>query len=363
MTAVIHLAQQLVRLDTAGHGEEAAVQLLQRRLEAQGVQCDRHLLAPGRASLVCRLPGRDSLAPALCFTGHLDTVPVGNVAWREHPHGGRVEGDRLWGRGSADMKGGVAAMVVALEALAATDLRAPVVLALCAAEETGALGAAQIAPHLGNVGAIVVGEPTGNRVAVAHKGVAWIRLRAAGVAAHASTPHLGVNAIEMMTRALVKIGDLVLTVAPRPHLDAPTINIGTISGGVAPNVVPDHCEALVDVRLVPGFAPDAALTEIQRAVGEFAQVTIQRALKAVETSPDDPWMRRVLTLVGGEPCGVAYFTDASELTATVGDVPVAIIGPGDAALAHQVDEWCSAAAIERATAVYEQIAREWTGGS
>ncbi len=306
MNDAVLLAQQLVRLDTSGHGEGAAADLVAQRLEGRGVECARHQLAPGRDSLVCRLRGRDAQAPALCLTGHLDTVAVGSVPWTHDPHGGRLDRDTLWGRGSA--------------------------------------------------------EPTSNRVAVAHKGAAWIRLRASGVAAHASTPHLGINAIEVMAHALARLDSLEFRFPPHPDLGGPTVNIGTIAGGSAPNVVPDRCDTLLDVRLVPGFGPDEALAEIQRAVGPLAEVTIDRALAPVGTSPEDPWLRRVLARVGGEPCGVLYFTIASELAPAAGGVPVAVVGPGDPALAHQVDERCSIAAIERAAELYEQIALDWTIG-
>ncbi len=356
MNGAVALARDLVRLDTVRGGESAAARLVAERLAVTGIASELHELAPGRESLIARLPGRDLDAPALCFTGHLDTVGLGSGSWARDPLGGQVDGDRLWGRGSSDMKSGVAAMVVAVEALAFRPLARPLILALCASEESGAQGAAQLAGHLGSVGAIVVGEPTAGRVAVAHKGVAWVRLQSHGKAAHGSTPHLGSNAITAMAGAVQRLTDLRLHADSHPHLSAPTLNVGSIHGGEAPNVVPDRCEAAVDVRLVPGFQPDDAVAAISGAVGALADVSIELALPAVHSSPHDPWLQTVLRHAGGDPFGVNYFTDASVLAPALGHPPVAVVGPGEPDLAHQVDEWCSVAAITRAAELYERLA-------
>lgn len=359
MNPAAALARDLVRIDTAGENEGVAVELLARRLATKSIEGDRYKLAPGRECLVVRLPGTDGSASPLCFTGHLDTVGFGTLPWRHDPLSGHVDGDRLWGRGSGDMKVGVAAMVVAMEALAAQPRWRGIMLVLCAAEETGALGAAQIADRLGPLGAIVVGESTSNRVAVAHKGVTWVRLRARGVTAHASTPHVGANASNAMARALDRLALLDIAGEAHPHLGRPTLNVGIISGGAAPNIVADRCDATVDVRLVPGFAVEEAVSAIRHAVGDLVDVTVELALPPVETSPDDPWLATALKRAGGEPTGVAYFTDASVLAPSVSAIPVAIVGPG---LAHQVDEWCSIAAIGRAAELYRLIGEDWATG-
>lgn len=360
MNSAVALARDLVRIDTVRGGEGAAARLVAQRLADTGIDCALHELSPGRDGLIARLPGGDPGAPALCFTGHLDTVGLGTQRWSCDPLGGEIDGGRLWGRGSSDMKGGVAAMVVALEALARLPLCRPIVVVLCASEESGAQGAVHLAEHLGAVGAIVVGEPTSGRVAVAHKGVAWLGLRCRGKAAHASTPHLGSNAISAMARVIERLTDLRLDAQPHPHLGGPTVNVGTVRGGEAPNVVPDQCDATIDVRLVPGFQLDDAVAAIGGAIGDIADVTVELALPAVHTSPEDPWLKTVLHHAGGDPIAVNYFTDASVLAPVCGHPPVAIVGPGDPVLAHQVDEWCSVAAIARAAELYERLAIDWT---
>lgn len=365
---VVELARDLVRLNTVNPpgSESAAARLVANRLEVANLDSEIYELEQGRESLIARLPGSDPGAAALCLSGHLDTVGVGTREWSHDPLGGEIDGDRLWGRGSTDMKGGCAAMIAAFITLAGyPQRRRPVVLALSASEETGAQGAAQLAGHLGDVGALIVGEPTSGRVAVAHKGVAWLHLDAVGRAAHGSLPHLGVNAIVNMAEAVGALRSVDFSGHDHHYLGSPTINVGTIRGGNAPNIVPDHCEALVDVRLVPGLHASQVQAVVQRTLGPQIDVTIDTDLPAVETLPDHEWIQSVLEAAAeieghdAEPIGVRYFTDASILVPALGGVPVAIVGPGEAALAHQVDEWCSVSAVERARILYERACREW----
>jgi len=363
----VELASELVRIDTVNPpGQEArAARLVAEHLAGAGIESTFVELAPGRESLVARLPGTDDAEPALCLSGHLDTVPLGNERWSHDPLGGELDGDRLWGRGSTDMKGACAAMVSAFVALASRPRRRPLVLALCASEETGSQGAALLPDHLGAVGALVIGEPTSGRVAVAHKGVAWLRLRAEGKAAHGSLPHLGENAIVKMAGAIGTLEHIDLSAHEHRYVGAPTVNVGTIAGGAAPNVVPDLCEALVDVRLIPRLDATTVQAAVQATVGEAARVTIDTDLPAVETAPEHAWMQRVIAATADvegratEPIGMRYFSDASVLAPALGNPPVAIVGPGDPALAHQVDEWCSIAGIRRAASLYERLGAEW----
>ena len=195
------LTRQLLHMNTVNPpgDEAAAIGLLGSRLEAAGFATRLVELAPGRPSLIARSPGSDGDAPALGFTGHLDVVPLGEAAWRVDPFAGETAGDRLYGRGSSDMKAGVAAMVVAACRVAgARGRRAGIELVLTAGEEIGCAGARAIVAHpgvLGRVGALVVGEPTGLSPRVGHRGVVWVRLRFRGRTAHASMPQEGDNAV------------------------------------------------------------------------------------------------------------------------------------------------------------------------
>ena len=359
MTAV-DVALELVALDTINPPgrEEAAADLLEARLAAAGLDVSRHEHAPGRTSLVARLSGP---GPALCLTGHLDTVPLGGAPWSVEPFG-EVRDGRLYGRGSTDMKGGVAAIVVAAERVAELG-GGGLELVLCAGEETGCEGARYLASSgaLGSCGAVLVAEPTGGVPHVAHKGVLWARATCEGKIAHGSSPQLGVNAIYPLARAVTALSSLSFDVAPHEVLGSPTLNVGTISGGVGINVVPDRAEAGIDVRTIPGLSGADVLDALRAAAGDEVAIEPIVDLDPVVTSPDDPWVQTVFSVAGSSGGGLAYFTDAAALTPAYGRPPTVIWGPGEAAQAHQTDEWAETAKIEAAADAYTEVARRWCG--
>jgi succinyl-diaminopimelate desuccinylase len=359
MTAV-DLALELVRLDTVNPPgrEEAAASLLGERLRAAGFEVAFHEHAPGRPSVVARLPGD---GPALCMTGHLDTVPLGGAPWSVEAFGELRDG-RLYGRGSSDMKGGVAAIVVAAERVAALGRgTAGLELVLCAAEETGCEGALHLASSgaLGRAGAVLVAEPTGGVPHVAHKGVLWARATTEGKSAHASAPQLGRNAIYPLAAAVAALAELRFDVEPHPVLGEPTLNVGTISGGSGINLVPDRAEAGIDIRTVPGMP--SPLDRLRSLAGPEVTIEPILDLPPVSTDPADPFVRSVADVAGSSGGGLAYFTDAAALTPAYGSPPTVIWGPGEAAQAHQTDEWASADKIEAAAEGFFEVARRWCG--
>jgi succinyl-diaminopimelate desuccinylase len=371
---VVELTRELVRTETINPpGNEArAADLLAARLERAGLEVTAHELGgPERRSLVARWPGRGD-APALCLTGHLDTVPLGGSEWARDPLGGEVDGDRLHGRGASDMKGGVAAIVVAAERVAALGRgRAGLELVLCAGEETGCDGALALARAdgaLGDAGALLVAEPTTNYPCVAHKGVVWLDALAEGRTAHGSMPHLGDNAIHKLARAIVALEDFAFDAEPHSLLGDPTLNVGTVAGGININSVPDRARAGLDVRTVPGLDADAVAAQLRAAAGDEVRIETRLALDPVDTDPDDEWVREVFAVMaplagerGIEPRGLAYFTDACALVPAYGTPPAIVCGPGDADQAHRTDESCSVSALEAAADGFFEIARRWCG--
>jgi succinyl-diaminopimelate desuccinylase len=371
---VVELARELVRAETINPpGNEArAARVLAARLEAAGLEVAWHELGgPERVSLVARLPGRDAGAPALCLTGHLDTVPLGGRPWERDPLGGEIDGDRLHGRGSSDMKAGTAAIVVAAERAAALGRgRAGLEVVLCAGEETGCDGALALTRTdgaLGSVGALVVAEPTTNYPCVAHKGVVWLDAVADGRTAHGSMPHLGENAVVKVARAITRLDGFAFDVPPHPLLGDPTLNIGTVSGGININSVPDRASAGLDVRTVPGLGAEDVVAQLAAAAGDEVRLETRVALDPIDTDPDDVWVRSVFEVMGGvigetpAPRGLAYFTDAAALVPAYGTPPAVICGPGDADQAHRTDESCSVSALEAAAEGFFEVARRWCG--
>ena len=359
-----------MRLDTINPpGQEAeAAELVAGRLEAAGLEVARHELAPGRPTLVARLEGGGDRLP-LCMTGHLDTVPLGMAEWSRDAFAGETDGDRLYGRGTTDMKGGVAAIVVAAERLATLGrAEGGLELVICAGEETGCEGALQVARSdgaLGRAGAVLVAEPTLNYPCVAHKGVVWMTARTSGRSAHGSMPELGDNAVYKLARAVGRLEQFRFDYPPDDLLGDPTLSVGTIEGGVKVNVVPDFACATVDVRTVPGLEHDDVVAALRAEMGDEVVLEAWVALPPVVTDPGEAWVGEVFEqmepLIGErpEPRGLAYFTDASALTPAYGGVPTIVCGPGDPGQAHQTDEHCSLALLEAAAEGFFEIGRRW----
>lgn len=362
----IDLARRLVAIDTCNPpGNEAkAAALIAERLTRRGIAVELVELSPGRQSLIARLPGKTSGAPALCLCGHLDTVPVGPHQWTHDPFAGHDDGLRLWGRGTTDMKGAVAAMVTAFERLSAAQNNHPVVLLLLASEETGCQGAATVVGRLGRIGALVIGEPTNGQVAFGHKGIAWFALKTKGKAAHASLPHLGENAIEKMAAVIARLKALPLDVV-HPVLGSASRSVGTIRGGAATNIIPDACEITIDVRLVPPMSVAWVRSRIEAELRDDADVDVVLDLPPVVSDPDNAWVKSAVATASRlgspvrSPPGMGYFTDASILSSGLGSPPLILLGPGDPDQAHQTDEWCSIPAIEQASLLYEALAAGW----
>lgn len=370
MSDVVELTQALVRLDTINPpgSEREAAELVGARLEAAGLAVRSHELASGRPSLVARLEGGGDRAP-LCMTGHLDTVPLGRAEWSKDPFAAEIEGDLLHGRGTTDMKGGLAAIVVAAERLAGLGRgEGGLELVLCAGEETGCEGALQVARAegaLGRAGAVLVAEPTSNYPCVAHKGVVWMTARTSGRSAHGSMPELGDNAVYKLARAVARLERFRFDHPTDDLLGDPTLSVGTIEGGVKVNVVPDFACATIDVRTVPGLSDKAVLAALRDELGDEVELERWVALPPVVTDPADPWVSEVFDVMEPvlgerpEPRGLAYFTDASALTPAYGGPPTIVCGPGDPGQAHQTDEHCSLNLLESAADSFFEIARRW----
>ena len=370
MPTSIELTQDLVRFNTINPpgAERACAEHLAGLLTAAGFAVELVPFGEGRAQILARLGGAPDQLP-LGFTGHIDTVPLGAQPWSVDPFAADIVGDKLYGRGSSDMKSGVAAFVTACIALADRFANTPgVLLVITAGEETGCTGADALVAErrqLGKVGAFIVAEPTGNQPLVGHKGALWLEAETKGVTAHGSMPEKGVNAVYRAARAVAALQEFDFNVARHEVLGAATLNVGTIHGGININSVPDRAVIGIDIRTIP--AQNHA--QIREQIGSYlgADVNLRTLLdaKSIWTDPGYPWIEEVSELacsiegldykIGSAP----YFTDASALTPALGSPPTVILGPGELALAHQTDEYCLVSRIERATEIYSQLIRRW----
>lgn len=366
----IALTQSLLRFDTVNPPgrERDCARHVGALLEGWGFRVAYHEFAETRTSVIARAGGSGS-RPPLCLTGHIDTVPLGVAAWSRDPFAGETDGDRLYGRGSSDMKAGVAAILLAARNLAKKLSGTPgVVLVLTAAEEGGCIGSrhlAELPQVLGSAGAMIVGEPTSNYPYVGHKGSLKFYARFRGVSAHGSMPELGVNAIYKAVRAVSKLESFDFGQRAHPVMGKPTMNVGTFEGGNTVNSVPDAASFGVDIRTVPGMDHAALRAKLQATLGNEAELEVFSDMNAVWTEPDQDWVQRVFEITGRtlgvkpEPRAQTYNTDAGNLLKVYKGAPTVILGPGEPQLAHQTDEYCSMARIGQSVAIYEELIRDW----
>lgn len=371
MQSSVALTQELVRFRTINPpgDERACAERLASLLEGAGFTVEILPFGDGRAQLVARIGGTKGKLP-LGFTGHIDTVPLGARPWSVDPLAADIAGGKLYGRGSSDMKSGVAAFVTACIALADRLTGTPgVVLLITAGEETGCSGAEALVREtaIPQVGALVVAEPTGNRTLVGHKGALWLEAATTGVTAHGSMPEKGVNAIYKAARAIAALEDFDFNVARHDVLGGPTLNVGTASGGLNINSVPDRAVVGIDIRTIPGQSHAQIQNQLTAYLGNDVALTPFLDAQSVWTNPHDRWIGEVFRIaneVSGSGDAIAaapYFTDASVLAPAVGSPPTAIIGPGELELAHQTDEYCLVSRIEEATEIYSRLIRLWCG--
>jgi len=368
------LTQTLVRIDSCNPpGRESEVcHALTAMLDAAGLRTQTIPLAPDRPNLMATWQGTDPDLPPLILTGHLDTVPVGDQPWARDAFCGEIADGRMYGRGTADMKAGIGSMIEGLLTRIRTNqpLRRGIVLALTAAEETGCLGAHAVtrssaAPKAAS--AVLVAEPTGNRLMRGHKGILCLRARYKGVSAHSSMPERGQNAIYRAARAVSALEQASLaSFGSDSLLGDHTLNVGLFRGGLNYNSVPDYAEFTVDVRTNGQVEHDVLAEFVHSLLGADAQVERAIDLRAVTTPSVDPFLKLVAD-VGSDQWGpaftagvqaVPFFTDAAELQ-PFWRCPVAIVGPGEPEQAHRTDESCSVEAIRQSAQFYASIIDAW----
>lgn len=368
VTDPVELTRQLIRFDTINPpgNERRCVEFLAEILRGGGFDVVLRELDVDRANLIATLPGTTRDAPLL-FTGHVDVVPLGTRAWQRDPFAAECVDGRVYGRGSSDMKSGVAAFVCA--ALAVKNDREPpnIMLVITAGEETGCAGASSLVAQggLGRAAGIVVGEPTANAVCVGHKGALWLTATTTGITAHGSMPERGDNAIYKAARVIGRLESFVFEAGVHPVLGGPTLSVNIVHGGININSVPDRAEIGIDIRTVPSIDHGVLLNTLQQRVGAEVRIDPFLDLPGVWTSPDVEWVQRVVRIVSnatGEtnvPGAATFFSDASVLTPAMGSPRTIILGPGEPGQAHQTDEWCTVTRISQAVDIYTRLMRDW----
>lgn len=371
---VVELTQTLVRMqsvnpayDPASPGTPPVIDYVAEWGAERGFEVERHPVVGGLENLVLRLsngPGRH-----LLFNGHFDTVSVAGM--EGDPFGAEIRDGKLWGRGACDMKGPIAAMLVAAEHLAEQkdQWRGTLTLGFTPDEEVATAGIRALLGQIARPDAAIVGEPTLLKPLRGCKGGIRFAFRCYGKAAHSSRPEQGRNAVVAMAKAILALNDYFTTelgAVRRPQFGPSTGSIGIVAGGSGINIVPDECTIHVDIRLVPGQDPQETLAHLKAMLqsrfpdgdGYRWSFELLHLDPAFEIAQDHPFTQAVKALTGTEEAEVAFFCcDASKI-ADIG-IPCLILGPGDIAQAHTATEFVALDQLEAGVETYVALARDF----
>ena len=384
MTSIDWLTR-LIGFDTVSrHSNLALIEEVQGYCEQLGLSVDLTFNeAKDKANLFVTVPAganADQVNHGLVLSGHTDVVPVDGQDWSSDPFTATIRDDKLYGRGSCDMKGFIACALTllpqAVKLSNAGKLRRPLHLALSFDEEVGCLGAPLILADLKARGIApdycIVGEPTNMTMVVAHKGIAVYRCRVHGKSAHSSLTTQGVNAISYASRLIGYVDELAEEISHRDDNDSlfdvpySTLSVGTIQGGTATNIVPNLCEFTFDYRNLPHMTQDDILAPIKAKVAELsAQMQARAPETGIEllqmegvpamTDNDNGELQKLITALTGddERHKVAYATEGGQFTNA--GIPTIICGPGSIEQAHKANEFVKLSEIERCDGFLQKL--------
>jgi acetylornithine deacetylase len=381
MSEVEALLAQLVAIPSinpdlvaTGTGEGPIAAFIAAWCQQHGIEAYVQPIADGsdRANVVAIVRGNGQGGRSLMLNAHIDTVGVSDMT---APFDPIIREGKLYGRGAYDMKGALAACMIALKQARTADLRGDLLLSAVADEECASFGTLALLREWTRwpADAVVVTEPTELQLCTAHKGFAWYEIETFGKAAHGSRPHLGIDAITHMGRVLVALDELNRDLARMAHplLGSGSLHASLIHGGEALSVYPARCVLGVERRTIPGETAETALSEIQAILDRCAAADAQFRAQVKQTlarphfgiAHDAPLVQTlgdVLTAHGGDaaPVGISFWMDAA-LFSEAG-IPTVVYGPLGAG-AHAAEEWVDLASVEQCVQVYGALARAWCG--
>lgn len=357
------LLKRIVQADsTVEKGELNVARIIAEELAKSKIDSKIDMWDQNRANLVVHLKSSGP-KPALLFACHMDVVEPGEGSWK-YPPFSAVEADgKIFGRGSADMKAGTAAIVTALRQIAdsGTRLLGDVIVLAAAGEESDSCGAKRFmesAKDMPDLAGIIIPEPTDFDVVTAHNGALWLNVRTTGKTAHGATPQLGVNALSSMRLLMDEIDKYKEARLP----EGCSLSINTIKAGKDINVVPDLCHISIDIRttaditnqdIIDGFK--GMFNSLKQKHPDFeADVSIARDVNALRTDEDIPFVKDFCDCVSvNEMKAVGYCTDGPFLADL--NAPTVIFGPGKPEICHKPDEYVDLADVERAVELYKKI--------
>ncbi len=376
----VALARALIQIDSRNPtlapdspGEGACARALAAVLEDWGFSVEIAEIAPDRSNVVARLGPSD--APALMLNGHLDVVGVEGMV--HAPFTAAVRNNRIYGRGSADMKGGLAAMCAAAVFGQSSPAKRQILITAVVDEEYESLGMRALLASGVSAEAAIITEPTRLAICPAHRGFAWFDVSLRGRAAHGSRYDIGVDAITHAGLLLAELEQLERTResgARHPLLGRGSLHASKIRGGVGMSTYPEECDLAIERRTLPGESAEQAMKEITDACERVkakrpdfdARVTLSTAQLPSDVSPDAPIVKRLRGALKREQIpirieGLSAWTDAALLNEA--GIQTVCFGPGDIALAHAAEEFVPVDEIGVATRVLTRVVREWCEGS
>ena len=357
--------------DSAGEGECARA--LASVLDDWGFAVELSETPPGRPNVVARLGPADT--PALMLNGHLDVVGVDGMT--HEPFAAEVRGNRIYGRGSADMKGGLAAICAAALEGVGSGAKRQILVTAVVDEEYESLGMRALLASGVTADAAIITEPTKLAICPAHRGFAWFDVSLRGRAAHGSRYDIGVDAITHAGLLLAELEQLERTRdsgARHPLLGRGSLHASKIHGGVGMSTYPEACDLAIERRTLPGESTEKAMAEIVDACARVkarhanfdAKVTLTTAQLPSEVPPDAPIVRRLRRALERENVpvrieGFSAWTDAALLNEA--RIPAICFGPGDISMAHAAEEFVPVEEVGLATRVLARVVREWCEGT
>ena len=376
----IALARALIQIDSRNPtlvpeaaGEDECARLLASVLDDWGFAVELSETPPGRPNVVARLGPADT--PALMLNGHLDVVGVDGMT--HEPFAAEVRGNRIYGRGSADMKGGLAAICAAALEGVGSGAKRQILVTAVVDEEYESLGMRALLASGVSADAAIITEPTRLAICPAHRGFAWFDVSLRGRAAHGSRYDIGVDAITHAGLLLAELEQLERTRdsgARHPLLGRGSLHASKIHGGVGMSTYPEACDLAIERRTLPGESTEKAMAEIVDACARVkarhanfdAKVTLTTAQLPSEVPPDAPIVRRLRRALERENVpvrieGFSAWTDAALLNEA--GIPAICFGPGDISMAHAAEEFVPVEEIGLATRVLARVVREWCEGT
>ncbi len=362
------LLKNLIRAEsTINSGETAAAGVLKDFLADRGIDAHIDCWGDHRANIVVHI-GSSGHKKALFIAAHLDVVDPGQAQWRYPPFEGCEHDGRIYGRGAADMKGPIAAVMAAITEIlqAGHKLNGDFIFLGAAGEETDSSGAKRfmrdITGKLPPPAGVVICEPTDFDIVTAHRGMLWLRITTKGKTAHGSMPHLGINAIGKMKKMLDVLESYSIRAPQHPLLGTNSISLNTIHGGKSINVVPDECAITLDIRTLPGQSHDLIIADLKNKLDDIkmhdddfdARIDIVRSVEAMETDTASSFVCEFCETVGISDTKAVDFTTDGPHFVPLG-VPIVIFGPGKSHLCHQPDEYIEIADLQKGCEYYKHI--------